>query len=562
MIRDFARHVTKVFATSEEKPIAIHKITKDTWEIKDIESPVTLTYEVYAWDLSVRESHLDETHGFFNGSSVFLRVHGFENTPHIVDIQRPKGEDYAKWMIATTLPEKEASRYNFGTYIAKDYLELIDHPVEMGTFLIADFTALGISHEIVITGKVPNVDLDRLANDLTKICETQIAFFEPETKKAPMSRYLFMVYATGNGYGGLEHRSSCALICSRNDLPTKGKDDETPKITEEYQNFLGLCSHEYFHTWHVKRIRPLSMAQLDLQKETYTSLLWLFEGFTSYYDDLMLVRSGLIDVNAYLRCLTRTINNVRRAFGRKKQTVAESSFDAWIKFYKQNENSTNTQISYYAKGSLVALALDLTIRIRTNNEKSLDDAMRLLWQRFGHNFEQSAKERGLLEREAEKIIEEAAGVDLKSFFNRYVYGTDELQLASFFENFGIIEKNEPTGKSSLNIRVQKQDKDYKIANVFEGGAAYLAGLSAGDTLVAIDGIRVMPDVSTNTLEKILSRYQIGEVVQVHVFRRDELKVFSIELFADDTPKYSLTVNAKQTPAETNARQLWLKERQI
>jgi predicted metalloprotease with PDZ domain len=218
---------------------------------------------------------------------------------------------------------------------------------------------------------------------MKKICEAQIAFFEPKTRKAPMDRYVFMTMVVGEGYGGLEHRASTALICNRNDMPVK----HNPEMSEGYKAFLGLCSHEYFHTWNVKRIKPAVFADYDLRQESYTSLLWLFEGFTSYYDDLMLVRSGLIDEAAYLKLVSKTINGVLRGSGRLKQSVAESSFDAWTKYYRQDENSPNAIVSYYTKGSLVALGLDLTIRAETAGKKSLDDVMRTvaaLWPRFLH----------------------------------------------------------------------------------------------------------------------------------------------------------------------------------
>ncbi|WAW11252.1 PDZ domain-containing protein [Oxalobacter vibrioformis] len=560
MIREFARNIVQIRATASQEDILPEKLDKHTWRTPPGSAPLILAYDVYAWDLSVRGAHLDQTHGFFNGTSVFLRVIGQEHLPHIVEIKKPADPAYANWQVATSLPELDAARHEFGTYIASGYDELIDHPVEMGTFALAVFDACGIRHEIAITGRVPNLDMDRVVSDLTRICETQICFFEPETEKPPMDRYVFLVMAIGNGYGGLEHRASTALLCARSDLPAKMPSSEalTP-MSEGYQNFLGLCSHEYFHTWHVKRIRPAVFAPYDLQSETYTRLLWLFEGFTSYYDDLMVVRSGLFDVSTYLQRIARTINNVKRAAGRKKQSIAEASFDAWIKFYRQDENATNAQINYYIKGSLVALALDLTIRIRTNGEKSLDDGMRLLWQRYGHNHELEAREKGISDEKAEMIFEEATGLDLKDFFRRYVHGTDELQLGHLFEHFGVSE-NQPAKrqKASLNIRVVHAAGECKIANVYEGGAAHAAGLSAGDLLVAVDGIRVPGESPSTSLDNLLSRYRVGDPVTIHAFRRDELMVFKVTLAADDTPLYTLSLSADQTPPTIEARRSWLK----
>jgi len=242
-----------------------------------------------------------------------------------------------------------------------------------------------------------------------------------------------MTLAVGDGYGGLEHRASTALICARSDLPVKGK----AALSDGYRTYLGLCSHEYFHTWNVKRIKPAAFAPYDLQNENYTSLLWLFEGFTSYYDDLFLVRSGVIDTDAYLKLVAKTVNGVLRGTGRRKQSVAESSFDAWVKYYRQDENAPNAIVSYYTKGSLVALALDLTIRSETNGKKSLDDVMRALWQTCGRRFYARDGGKGIAEDEVETLFNEVTGLKLKRFFDRYIRGTDDLPLEQLLAPFAV-----------------------------------------------------------------------------------------------------------------------------
>ncbi|MDB5917095.1 MAG: peptidase, partial [Massilia sp.] len=436
MIREFSRNIVRIRAESEGKPVALVKVDKHTWRAAPVAGALTVQYEVYAWDLSVRAAHLDQTHGFFNGTSVFLRVLGQEAMAHQVDIQRPASAAASTWRVATALAELGAERHGFGTYVAAGYDELIDHPVEMGDFALASFKAHGVPHDIVVSGCVPNLDMGRLQADLKKICETQIAFFEPKSKRAPMGRYVFLTLAVGDGYGGLEHRASTALICARADLPTAA----TPKILEAndgYLKFLGLCSHEYFHTWNVKRIKPAAFAPYDLQAETYTPLLWLFEGFTSYYDDLLLVRSGLLDEATYLKLQAKTIGSVLRGSGRTKQSVADSSFDAWGKYYRQDENAPNAIVSYYTKGSLVALMFDLTIRARTDGRKSLDDVMLALWQRFGRDFYTSSNGRGVTEAEVEALFDEVSGLKLKPLFERYVRGTDDLPLAKLYAPFAI-----------------------------------------------------------------------------------------------------------------------------
>jgi len=550
MIREFARNIVQIRAEAGGKKIALKKLDKHTWQASPCNGPLVLTYDVYAWDLSVRAAHLDQTHGFFNGTSVFLAVQGQEGLPHIIDIRRPEGDAYKAWRVATALPEHKAKRYGFGTYLAANYDELIDHPVEMGNFELAPFKAHGVPHDIVITGRVPNLDMARLCADLKKICEAQIALFEPKTKRAPMHRYVFMTMAIGDGYGGLEHRASTALICSRADLPVQGQKE----MTDGYRTYLGLCSHEYFHTWNVKRIKPAAFAPYDLRSEGYTALLWLFEGFTSYYDDLMLVRAGVIDEAAYLKLVAKTINGVLRGSGRTKQSVAESSFDAWTKYYRQDENSPNAIVSYYTKGSLIGLALDLTIREETGGRRSLDDVMRALWQRYGRDFyEGKALGQGVSETEAEALFDEVTGLKLKRFFDRHVHGTDDLPLDKLLAPFGVkLTDDRKDAKPSLGVRTVREGNDCKLANVYEGGPAHQAGLSAGDILIALDGLRV----THGNLDTLLARYWAGDTVTLHAFRRDELMQFEAVLTRGDAPQVTLTPNAKPV-GQARKRSRWL-----
>lgn len=550
MIREFAKNIVRIRAESGGYEVALNKLDKHTWLADVCTGPLTVYYEVYAWDLSVRTAHLDQTHGFFNGTSVFLQVNGQEQRVHEVDIQKPQGEAYAKWRVATAMRQLKAKRYGFGSYIASNYDELIDHPVELGTFALASFKAHGVQHDMVFTGRVPNLDLQRLGADLQKICEAQISLFEPKTHRAPVDRYVFMTMVVGDGYGGLEHRASTALICSRADLPVKGQKE----MTDGYRTFLGLCSHEYFHTWNVKRIKPAAFAPYDLTQEGYTPLLWLFEGFTSYYDDLMLVRSGVIDEAAYLKLVSKTINNVLRGSGRHKQSVAESSFDAWVKYYRQDENAPNAIVSYYTKGSLVGLALDLTIREQTKGKKSLDDVTLALWQQYGRDFYQDGKAgRGVTEEEVDALFDSVTGLKLKRILDRWVRGTEDIPLAKLLAPFGIDYADErKNAKPGLGMRTVRDGNDCKIASVYEGGAAHKAGLSAGDVLVAIDGLRV---TATN-LDGLLGRYRVGQAIGVHAFRRDELMIFNAALAASDVP----AVNLKSTDKPVTAlrlRKAWL-----
>lgn len=553
LVREFARNIVTLGAFNDAgRKVRIAKTDKHTWQATPVNGTLTLRYDVYAWDLSVRSAYLDESGGFFNATAVFLSVAGREDAPCEVDIGKPAGAAFRTWRVGTALPEARGTkRYGFGAYRAANYDELSDHPVTIGEFALATFDAHGVPHDIVIAGRVTQLDMERLRTDLKRVCEAQIALFEPKSKKAPMDRYVFMTLAVSDGYGGLEHRASTALICNRTDLPVKGR----PETTEGYRTYLGLCSHEYFHTWNVKRIKPAAFVPYDLTRENYTSLLWLFEGFTSYYDDLMLVRSGLMSQDEYFAALGRTVGGVLRGTGRLKQSVAESSFDAWIKYYRQDENATNAIVSYYTKGSLVALAFDLAIRAQTRNRKSLDDVMRLLWQRYGRDFYRG-KQAGVEENEVETLIEEATGVALGRLFTDAVHGTRDLPLAELLAPFGVTltpdVANGAAAKPTIGARL-RGGADCTFAAVYEGGAAHRAGLSAGDTLIAVDGLRV---TGTN-LDALLARYRPGDKVEVHAFRRDELRTAKLKLDGPEVTRYRLTAAAKPAAA-SKAREAWLK----
>jgi predicted metalloprotease with PDZ domain len=555
LIREFARHVVRIRAQSGRKLLRMVKVDKNTWQVEPFDGPVTVTMEVYAWDLSVRGAHLDTTHGFFNGPSVFLKVEGRDKDPVEVEILPPKGAKYRTWGVATAMKRKGARPYLFGTYEAANYDELIDHPVEMGTFELATFRAAGVQHDIAITGR-HRADMRRLTKDLKALCETQIGFFGTP---APMDRYVFLVTAVGDGYGGLEHRASTALLCSRNDLPHDGMD----KPGSGYRTFLGLVSHEYFHTWNVKRIKPAAFTPYNLNVENYTTLLWAFEGFTSYYDDLLLVRAGLMPRNTYLETLGRNITNLLRVAGRKKQTVAESSFDAWIKYYRGDENTPNAGVSYYLKGSLIALCLDLLIREQTGGRKSLDHVMRALWKKYG------MKGLGVPEDGIEQLAEQVSGLKLKRFFDQTVRSTADLPLQKLLASVGVdmqqrparpgAERGDQTAKkeqpaprgAALGVRTGKDGGDVKLSQVFEGSAAQKAGLAAGDIVIAIDGLRVTPE----NFDTMLGRQRPGETVPVHAFRRDELHVLDVTLAAAKADDWTLTVNENQAAAR--ARKRWL-----
>ncbi|MDR3429043.1 MULTISPECIES: M61 family metallopeptidase [Silvimonas] len=558
LVREFARNIVDISASSKGKPVSLTKLDKHRWQTVPVKGKLEIHYRVYAWDLSVRGAYLDETRAFFNGTSTFLAVAGQEHVPCTVELVAPAA---SRWKVATSLPLDGARSGDFGLYRAADYDELIDHPVEMGAFAEERFKACGVPHQIVIAGR-HRTDMKRLKRDLKKICEYQIKLFgEP----APFERYVFMSMVTGDGYGGLEHRASTALMVSRDDLPL----EHESAVKAGYRQYLGLCSHEYFHTWNVKRIKPAAYAPYDLNRESYTRLLWAFEGITSYYDDLTLVRTGLITQQEYLDLLAQTLTGVERGAGRQRQTLEEASLDAWVKYYRQDENSPNAIVSYYTKGALASLCLDLTIRQRSKGKRSLDDVMRALWQRFGKDFYTSNGGQGVGETEWEAIASEVAGFDLAAFFDQALRSTEELPVSELLASVGVDSqtrviagngdkggwKDIATPGNSIGARIASEAGGVKLTHVLDGGAAQAAGLAAGDVIVAINGLRV----SSANLDTALGSYVAGSEVQIHAFRRDELSLRQLKIQAAAVDTWGLRL-AKTVDEKTRvARKAWLED---
>jgi predicted metalloprotease with PDZ domain len=541
MMRDFARHITQITARNTQGNLLIHKLDKHTWQVAASDEPIQITYRIYAWDDSVRAAYLDQTRGFVNGTSVFLRVHGQEDEPCWLSIDPPhlSEEDIAShgvWRVATGLTRviaKDAGEsLEFGLFQAMNYDALIDHPIEMGIFEHYTFDVHGVPHELVISGRHWG-DVARLLIDLQKICTWQIELFEPHTRRAPFERFVFMLNVTENGYGGLEHRNSTALVTSRDDLPKHGD----ASLSDGYIQLLGLFSHEYFHSWLVKRIQPLEFKQYDLTREHYTSLLWLFEGFTAYYDDLCLVRCGVINHQQYLKLLARPIRQSLQHTGRLHQTLAESSFDAWIKYYRPDENSINTTISYYAKGSMVALCLDLMIRnyaVAQQTHWSLDDVMRYIWQHFGVQPDRAGQ--GLLFYDVLSAVEVVTGLNVSAFMHEAIFTTGDLPISFLLATAGVeMSWFASSTLPDLGIKTTVTAQGVvKIAQVFQDGAGHRAGLSAGDEIVALNSLRV----TQQSWNKLQSHFAKLPQWVLHVFRRDELWTCTI---------------APQPPAQDNVR---------
>jgi predicted metalloprotease with PDZ domain len=484
LVREFAKNLQKLRCTQSGKAVPVVQCDKASWRVQcQPGAALSVRYEVYAFDSSVRTAWLDATRGFFNGTSLFLKVAGSEEQTHGLEILAPS--QLPDWKLATGLEPVRIAKSGFGSYRADNYDALVDCPVEMGTFWSGSFEVFGIPHRFVVAGASESFDGAKLLADTQAICEAEIRFWHDEptkTKSAaravPFKNYLFMLNAVHDGYGGLEHCNSTALICNRKDLPRLEQQTLAPtthKQPEGYTVLLGLISHEYFHTWNVKRLRPSEFARYDYTQENYTELLWFFEGFTSYYDDLLLRRAGRIDNATYLKRLCKTINQVQQTPGRLVQSVAQASFDAWVKYYRQDENTANATVSYYTKGSLVALCLDLTLR--SEGKTTLDAVMRALWSRCAAG--------PMTEQDLSAVLADLGGRSYAKDLARWVHGTLELPVAELLERHGVKVHREPDQVAQqLGLRV-KESNGLSIHQVLRGGVAEAAGFASGDEWLAV-----------------------------------------------------------------------------
>ena len=551
LVRDFAKHVQGLQATDARGAITITRLDKRSFRCAPARGVLTLQYQVYAFDDSVRKAYLDTSRGFFNGSSLFYCPVGLERAGFEIELQRPTDALCKQWRVATTLTKKKISKDGYGVYSAPDYETLIDHPVEMGAFEKLDFYVDGIPHALVLSGKY-ELDRERVTRDLAKICHVERELFGQKPK---LDEYLFLTRVTGNAYGGLEHRSSTALICSRADLPQVGE----AKLSKSYRTFLGLCSHEYFHLWNVKRITAQSFLDSDLATEAYTRDLWHYEGVTSYYDDLFLRRAGIFDAATYLDLQAENATRLQRTPGRVLHTLEDASFETWIKFYQPDENSPNATVSYYVKGGLAALCLDLTLRL--HSKITLDTVMRELWRRYG------ARNIGVPEGGLEALAQELSGLKLKPLFDRMLRSTRELPLEELLADFGVeaqlraaFGESDNGGRASgetprAYVGLKLRAGDTRVAQVLSGSPAALADISANDQLIALDGLRITA-VGWATHS---GRLQPGRESTLQIFRGDELLMRVLKPVKPPLDTWTFKLMTKTSSARLKRRKNWLGE---
>lgn len=526
LIREFSKHIEAVKAYDEDgRQLQIQKFEKNKWRLFNTDHElITVEYDVYAYDLSVRGAYVDQNRLYVNPACACLGLEGQENKEIELEIFLP--DELKHFQLASGMQAKSLVRGRF-TLKAKNYAELIDAPFELAEQTRFSFEANGIPHEFVVSGKHA-MNAARMQQDIEKICATEISMFG----SAPFTDYTFMTMATGNSYGGLEHPNSTSLISPRDDLPKANEPEEPSK---DYQRFLGLCSHEYFHSWLVKFIRPENFVNYDLNREGYTSLLWIFEGFTSYYDDLILLRSGVINQESYITLLKAQIDRYLQNPGRVIQSVSESSFDAWVKFYRQDENSNNAGTSYYNKGCLVALCLDLGLRLRGS---SLDALMRRLYG----NAQKGVQ---VHERTIFELCKELTGDDWSEQINHLINTTDELPLDQLFPEFGMAYSLKNDKSLPFGLKLVDKPEGVLVQSARRDGVAVLAGLSANDVIIAIDGLKA-------TTKLIESYAKQQGTFTVYAFRRDELMSFEVQAAGSELTEVELKVE-DQAKAEK-----WLK----
>ncbi|MBL8922393.1 MAG: M61 family metallopeptidase [Myxococcaceae bacterium] len=534
LVREYSRHVQDLRVTNTAGlPLPFERLDKRALRIQAGNANVHVKYRVYANELTVRTSHLDGTHGYFNGATLFFYSEQLRTRPHHVAVEAPQG-----WRTTVALEQQGDE------FIAPDYDTLVDSPFEVGPHTPLRFNAAGVPHEIVLWGE-PQLDEKKLVTDLTRVIETEAALFDG----LPMSRYVFFVYGTDKGRGGLEHKASTALLFPRTGFSS----------SKGWEDFLTLCAHEYFHLWNVKRIKPKRLVPFDYAQENYTQLLWFFEGGTSYYDNLLVRRAGLMSGQRYLTRLGESLTSLHTTPGRNVLSLVDASWLAWTKHYRPDENSPNSAISYYLKGEIVCALLDLHLRRATKDAKSLDDVLVQLWKRYGD-------ESGVPEDGIEKVASEVAGTSLKDFFDQALRGTKELDY-SVFSHVGLEVRLRPRESQSDKggTPARKSEKapggwlgvipkaGGGIASVLDGSPAMLAGLSADDEVVALDGLKCdAAALLTRCDEK-----KPGDAVKVTLFRREKLLEVPVTLGSRPADGAYLARLDTVTEAQKASYRAWL-----
>jgi predicted metalloprotease with PDZ domain len=531
LVREYAKHLQDFQVCDRaSNPLAWQKLGKNQWRITGSDC-IQISYKIFANELTVRTNHLDRTHGYFNGAATFLFVRDRQQQPLTVKIVLP----HQDWKVATALPAVSGQPH---TYYAADFDTLVDSPFEIGLHSHHEFTVLGKPHDLAIWGD-GNPEPERIIKDTTAIIEAEAQLFGG----LPYDRYLFLLHLSPGANGGLEHKNCCSLIYQRLGFRQ-----------DSYLRFLNLVAHEFFHTWNVKRIKPKALETFDYERENYTTSLWFSEGTTSYYDLLIPLRAGIYGVKHFLKLMSDNITRLQTTYGRHVQSLSESSLDTWIKLYRPDANTPNNQISYYLKGELVSMLLDLEIRRQTQNRASLDNVMRLMWQQFGKD------EIGFTEEDLYGAIALVAGSDLRSFFQSYLYGTEELDYNFYLEPFGLEVQPSPTQDlppyTGMALKPGNGTATIATVRVVEANSpAQLAGVDPGDELLAINDIRVTAENYSDRLKQ----FTLEESIELTLFKQDQIYKTSLVPQPPVSDRYNLVAITNPSPAQIENLRAWLGE---
>ncbi|MHA6247987.1 M61 family metallopeptidase [Pontibacter sp. CAU 1760] len=527
LVREFAKNIEDFKATDQSgKALRSEKIDKNTWRVYSNKANIVrASYDVYAFEMSVRTSFLDASHGYVNGTSVFMYPEGYESLNGTLVVKPFEG-----WgKVSTGL--KNTAKF---TYAFPNYDILADSPLEIGNHEVHTFTTAGVPHEVAIYGE-GNFEVSRLLADMQKVTEEAVKVIG----ELPVDRYLFIVHNLNRGGGGLEHLNSTTLQASRWNYGTESG----------YNGFLALVAHEYFHLWNVKRLRPLPLGPFNYNQENYTDLLWVSEGITSYYDDLIVRRANFYSPQRYLDIVSGTIHAVENTPGNKVQAVSEASFDAWIKYYRRTENSNNAEVSYYSKGGVLGHLLNMEVMEATDGNKSLDDVMQYMYNRYYKKLG-----RGFQEAEFKEAVERISGRNMDSFFKNYVNGTETPDYNAYFDAAGLrlVNVNEGNNAVSWGASTSVSDGKVLVRGVNRGSSAYEGGLNVNDEIIAVNGYRVGSDV-----DNYIERMRIGDTAEVLIVRDGKVKTLNIPLLKDNSIRYRFERIANPSKVQDKIYNKWL-----
>lgn len=527
LIREFQRNIDFVTSTINEQTVRLKKRDKNTWILPLADATgFTVNYQLYCNELSVRTNFVNSDFALLNGAATFLYLEGYEKNAVEIIIQ-----PYEKWDKCSTALHLAA--HNYWVRKSDNLDELVDSPILLGNHLSFSFEACGVKHELAMQG-ISNCNPDKLITDLQKMIAEEVKVFGDH----PCRHYTFINIHTASTYGGLEHAHSSVNMLPRWNFDAKN-----------YAQSIGLLSHEYFHLWNVKRIRPFELSTYNYDTESYTELLWFFEGVTSYYDDLVNRRAGILSKDEYLEIITSNLQVVMNTPGIAVQTLAESSYDTWLKYYRKNENSNNATISYYTKGAIVAMLFDFMLMDATDSEKSLDDVMRLLYAKY-----KSAPETGITEADILHALNETGGMDFSSYIQQFIHTPTPLPIEFYFDLIGFDLLDQPKKESIfMGFSLSQKEGKFVVSEVIHGFGAFAGGLNVDDEILTIDNFKMNSDFT-----RLYEHKKINDTLTFIVSRQGEIKTLQLPATADTRHQFRLVLQENLSEKQRKLLKKWLR----